>query len=103
MTGVLITFQYDEESFERRRIEGVAEGAKPTFVGLPGLRLKSFMIDEEARRAVNVYFWESEDDARAFFSDELRERVTGFYGVAPTIEFLEVMALVDNGVAPTAV
>jgi hypothetical protein len=50
-----------------------------------------------------VYFWESEDDAHAFFSDELRERVTGFYGVAPTVEFLEVMALVDNGVAPTAV
>jgi hypothetical protein len=103
MTGVLITFQYDEESFDRQRIEGVAENAKLSFVGLPGLRLKSFMIDEGARRAVNVYLWESEDDARAFFGEELRDRVTGFYGVAPSIEFLEVAELVDNGVAPTAV
>jgi hypothetical protein len=97
MVGVLITFQYDESSFDRGRIEGVAENAQASFVGMPGLRLKSFMVDEENRRAVNVYLWESEAAARAFFSDELRERVTGFYGVAPTIAFLDVAALVDNG------
>ena len=103
MTGVVITFQYDEESFDRQRIEGVAEGAKSSFLGMPGLRMKSFMVDEAARRAVNVYLWESEDRARAFFGDELRERVTGLYGVAPTIAFFDVAAFVDNGVAPAAV
>ena len=45
---------------------------------------------------MNFYVWESEDAARSFFSDELRERVTGLYGVAPTIEFVEIAQLVDN-------
>jgi hypothetical protein len=29
-------------------------------------------------------------------SEELRERVTGLYGVAPAIEFVEIAAIVDN-------
>jgi hypothetical protein len=49
-----------------------------------------------------VYLWESEAAARAFFSPELAERVTGLYGVAPAIEFAEVAALVDNAAAPVA-
>jgi hypothetical protein len=63
---------------------------------MPGLRSKTFTIDEENHEAVNFYLWDSEEAARAFFTDELRQRVTGLYGVAPTIQFLEVAALVDN-------
>jgi hypothetical protein len=40
--------------------------------------------------------------ARAFFSDELRERVTGLDGAAPEIRFVEVAALVDNGASVPA-
>jgi hypothetical protein len=31
-----------------------------------------------------------------FFKDELRERVADLYGVAPTIEFVEIAQFVDN-------
>ena len=58
-----------------------------------------FTYDPESGTATNVYVWESEASARAFFSDELRERVTGLYGVAPEIRFVEIAALVDNGSA----
>jgi hypothetical protein len=51
---------------------------------------------------VNVYLWESDDAARSFFGDELRERVTGLYGVAPRIDFVGVTALVDNAETPIA-
>jgi hypothetical protein len=102
MTGVLITFQYDETSFDPQRIEGVAEGARPAFEGMPELRFKAFTVDEANRRAVNFYLWDSEDAARAFFGEEVRQRVTGLYGVPPTIDFLEVAVFVDNGVAPAA-
>jgi hypothetical protein len=102
MVAVIVTFQYDEGSFDRARIEGVAERAQPAFRGLLGLRLKAFTIDEEQHRAVNVYLWDADDAAAPFFGDELRERVTGLYGVAPTIAFLEVAALVDNAPAPVA-
>jgi hypothetical protein len=102
MTGVLITFQYDGGSFDRQRLEGVAEAASPAFEGMPELRFKVFTVDEAKRRAVNFYLWESDDAARAFFSDEVRERVTGLYGVAPTIDFLEIAAFVDNEVTAAA-
>jgi hypothetical protein len=95
MIGVLVTFDYDD-GFDHARIARVAEGAQRTFQGMPGLRLKAFTIDHEHRRATNVYLWESEETARAFFDDALRERVTGLYGVAPRIEFVEIAALVDN-------
>ena len=45
---------------------------------------------------MNVYVWESETAARAYFTEELTERVTGLYGVRPRIDFVEIAALVDN-------
>ncbi|HEY2372408.1 MAG TPA: hypothetical protein VGH82_07650 [Gaiellaceae bacterium] len=98
MVAVFVTFDYDE-GFDRERILGIAEHAKDTFAGMPELRLKAFTLDEGERRARNVYLWESEEAARAFFTPELAERITGFYGVAPRIEFAEVAALVDNAAA----
>jgi heme-degrading monooxygenase HmoA len=95
MIGVSVTFQYDGE-FDRARLVSIAENARGAFEGMPGLRSKLFTIDDARRRAVNFYVWASSDAAKAFFSEEMRERVTGLYGVEPTIEFLEVAQLVDN-------
>ena len=47
------------------------------FEGMPGMRYKFFTFDEKQQRATNFYVWESKEAAEAFFSDELRERVTG--------------------------
>jgi hypothetical protein len=40
--------------------------------------------------------WDDEEKARAFFSEEVVDMVTGIYGVAPKIEYLDVLELVDN-------
>ena len=48
------------------------------------------------REATNFYVWESEDAAKAFFTDELVERVTALYGVRPTVEFVQIATLVEN-------
>jgi hypothetical protein len=98
MTAVFVTFDYDE-GFDRERVLGVAEHGKELFAGMPELRLKAFTIDEAGKRARNVYLWESEEAARAFFTPEIVERITGFYGVAPLIEFAEVAVLIDNAAA----
>ncbi len=63
---------------------------------MPELRLKVFTVDEDHKRATNVYVWDSETAARSFFTQELTEFVTGLYGVRPRIEFVEIAALVDN-------
>ena len=95
MIGVNLTFQY-ADSFDRARVIGVADNARATFEGMPGLRFKFFTLDESARRANNFYVWDSTETALAFFSDEVREMVTDLYGVAPTIEFVEIAQIVDN-------
>jgi heme-degrading monooxygenase HmoA len=93
--GVSVTFQYDED-FDRARVVAVAEKARGTFEGMPGLRSKVFTVDDQHHRAMNFYVWDSTDAAKSFFSDEMRERVTGLYGVAPTIDFVEIAEIVDN-------
>lgn len=95
MLGVFVEFQYADD-FDRARVVEVARRARSTFEGMPGLRQKAFTVDEENRRAVNVYVWESDEAARAFFDDALVERVTGLYGARPTVTFVEIAELVDN-------
>jgi hypothetical protein len=40
--------------------------------------------------------WDDEEKARAFFTKELVDTVTGIYGVAPKIEYLDILEFVDN-------
>jgi hypothetical protein len=96
MLGVMVEFQFDDD-FDAARIEGIAREARGRFEGLPGLRQKAFTVDEPNRRATNVYLWDSEEAARGFFTDELVDRVTALYGARPTVRFVRVAELVDNG------
>jgi len=98
MIGVNVSFEYDG-NFDRARVVGVAHNARATFEGMPGLRFKFFTFDEKRQSATNFYVWESQEAAESFFSDELRERVTGLYGVGPSIEFVEIAEIVDNSTA----
>jgi heme-degrading monooxygenase HmoA len=93
--GVSVVFDY-QNGLDRHRVIEVAKNARKMFEGLPGLRFKFFTLDDKRQQAMNFYVWESTDAAEAFFTDELRERVTGLYGVSPTISFLEIAEVVDN-------
>jgi heme-degrading monooxygenase HmoA len=98
MIGVNVTFEYGDD-LDRARVLAVAQNARSTFEGMPGLRCKYFTLDDKHQRATNFYVWDSQDAAESFFSDELRERVTGLYGVAPIIDFVEIVQIVDNSSA----
>jgi Putative mono-oxygenase ydhR len=95
MIGAFVRFRY-EDGIDPAAVAAIAEGARERFVGMPGLRYKFFTIDEARNEAVNFYVWDSEEAAQAFFTEEMTERVTGLYGVRPTIEYVELAALVDN-------
>jgi hypothetical protein len=96
MLGVLVEFQYTD-GFDHDRIVEIAKRARASFEGMPGLRQKTFTVDEQNHRAVNFYVWESDEAARGFFGEELVQRVTGLYGVRPIVTFVEIAELVDNG------
>jgi heme-degrading monooxygenase HmoA len=95
MIGVNVTFDYSDD-FDRERVIKVAANSRGIFEGMPGLQLKVFALDQERQRAANFYIWDSEEAAKGFFTQELRDRVTNLYGVAPSIEFVEIAQIVDN-------
>ena len=95
MIGVFVTFRYGD-NFDEQAVRKIAETARTRFEGMPGLRSKAFTINPGKREATNFYVWDSEDAAKAFFNDDLLERVTGLYGVRPGVEFVQIATLVEN-------
>jgi len=95
MIGVFVTFRYGDQ-LDEHAVRKIAATARAKFEGMPGLHSKAFTSNSAKREAANFYVWDSEDAARAFFSEELLERVTDLYGVRPSIEFVEIAALVEN-------
>jgi heme-degrading monooxygenase HmoA len=95
MIGVFVTFRYGE-NFDEQAVRRIAETARPRFEGMPGLRSKAFTVNSGKREATNFYVWDSEDAAKAFFTDALLERVTSLYGVRPSVEFVRIATLVEN-------
>jgi hypothetical protein len=95
MIGVVVTFRFGD-NFNEQVLRKIAETARARFEGMPGLRSKAFTFNAAKREAVNFYVWETEDAANAFFTDQVLERVTGLYGVRPTIEIVQIATLVEN-------
>jgi hypothetical protein len=95
MVGVFVTFRYGD-NFDEQAIRKIAESARVRFEGMSGLRSKAFTLNSAKREAANFYVWDSEHAARAFFTDQLLERVTGLYGVRPSVDFVQIAELVEN-------
>jgi uncharacterized protein YfiM (DUF2279 family) len=95
MIGVLVRFCYGHH-FNERALRKIAGNAHARFEGMPGLRSQAFTLNSGKREARNFYVWESEDAAKAFFTDELLWRVTSLYGVRPTVEFVPIVTRVEN-------
>jgi heme-degrading monooxygenase HmoA len=95
MIGVFVTFHYGD-NFDEQAVRNIAETARVKFEGMPGLRSKAFTVNSGKREAANFYVWDSEDAAKAFFTDQLLERVAGLYGARPSVDFVQIVALVEN-------
>ena len=95
MIGIFVTFRYGD-NFNEQTVRKIAETARVKFEGMPGLRSKAFTLNSGRREATNFYVWDSEDAAKAFFTDQLLERVAGLYGVRPSVEIVQIATLVEN-------
>jgi hypothetical protein len=95
MIGAFVTFRYGG-NFDEQAVRRIAETARVRFEGMPGLRSKAFTFNPGKREAVNFYVWETEEAAKAFFTDELLNRVADLYGARPSVEFVQIATLVDN-------
>jgi heme-degrading monooxygenase HmoA len=95
MIGVFVTFRYGD-NFDEKAVRRIATTSRERFEGMPGLRSKAFTLNPGKHEAANFYVWDSEDAARAFFTDQLQERVADLYGVRPSVEFVQIATLVEN-------
>jgi hypothetical protein len=95
MIGVFVTFRFGD-NFDERAVRKIAETARAKFEGMPALRSKAFTFNAAKREASNFYVWDSENAAKAFFTDQVLDRVTDLYGVRPTVEVVQIATLVEN-------
>jgi hypothetical protein len=95
MIGVVVTFRFGD-NFDEHAVRKIAETARAKFEGMPALRSKTFTFNAAKREAANFYVWDSENAAKAFFTDQLLDRVTDLYGVRPTVEIVQIATLVEN-------
>jgi hypothetical protein len=95
MIGAYVTFRYDG-NFDRDRVVAIAQSARSAFENLPGLCCKFFTFNESQQRVTNFYLWSSREQADAFFSEQLKQRVTDLYGVPPAIAYVEIAEWVCN-------
>ncbi|HEX4792174.1 MAG TPA: YdhR family protein [Humisphaera sp.] len=98
MIGVFVTFSFGDD-FNEQAMRNIAEAARPKFVGMPGLHSKAFTVNPQKREATNFYIWDSEEAAKSFFTEVLLERVTGLYGVRPSVDFVQIVGLVEGAAA----
>ncbi|MDG2090835.1 MAG: YdhR family protein [Gammaproteobacteria bacterium] len=95
MIATFVTFDLDD-NFDADKVQQNALMARSKFENMPGLRSKAFTVDADKKQARNFYIWEEEAAARNFFTEENIEAVGKFYGVRPSVEYVEVATLVDN-------
>jgi hypothetical protein len=95
MIGVFVTFRYGD-NFNEQTVRKIAQAARAKFEGMAGLRSKAFTVNSAKSEATNFYVWDSDNAAKAFFTEQLLEQVSALYGVRPTIEFVQIAALVEN-------
>ena len=95
MIGVFVTFRLGSH-FDEQAVVKIAQAARARFEGMPGLHSKAFTVNSDKKEATNFYVWDSEDAAQAFFNEALLERITGLYGVRPSVEFVRIATLVEN-------
>lgn len=95
MIGVFLTFCYADD-FDEQALRNIAGAAQSRFKGMEGLRSKAFTVNPEKREAINFYIWDSEAAAKAFLTDKQLDRIAGHYKARPTLDFVQIAALVEN-------
>ncbi len=66
------------------------------FRTVANLTRKYFCYDEASGTGHSVYLWESEADARAFFSEAFLAGFEEKFGCRPELTFVDTLVVVDN-------
>ncbi len=92
----IVTFRHPEGAYDRERFEAINRSTAPKYEGLAALIWKSYWYDDDARENGGIYLWSSREAAEATHDEAHLERLTGLYGVRPSVRWLDVPVFVDN-------
>lgn len=101
MIAALVLFPV-EGSLSPEEATARFQSTAPNYEGLPGLRSKAYVYEDEGRTVGGFYVWESREAAEAMYTDAWREKVTGVYGVEPSLRYFSVPVFIDNTSTATA-
>ena len=74
----------------------IFQSTAPRYQSQPGLIRKYYVLSEDGMTAGGVYLWQTRQAADALYTDAWRDFVTGKYGAAPQLVYMETPVIVDN-------
>jgi hypothetical protein len=95
MHTVFVTFTFPKP-VARDALLSRFKQSEARFRGLPKLIRKYFCYDEANHTGHSVYLWESEADARAFFSEAFIASFAEKFGCTPELKYVDTLMVIDN-------
>jgi hypothetical protein len=80
----------------REQARSIFLSTAPTYLGVPGLFRKHYVLSEDGATVGGVYLWSSRPEAEAMYTESWRSFVREKYGTDPTVTYFESPVLVDN-------
>lgn len=71
-------------------------GTVPKYEKLDGLIRKYYTLTQDGKRAGGIYLWESEEKARAWYTEEWQQYMKSTWGETPSVRYLDCPIVVDN-------
>jgi hypothetical protein len=68
----------------------------PTYLGVPGLVRKVYVLSQEGDTAGGIYLWNSRAEADAMYTDSWKAFVREKYGTDPSVTYFDSPVVVDN-------
>jgi hypothetical protein len=95
MITVITTFRLPK-ALSRTEAEVIFLSTAPSYLSVPGLVRKTYILSEDGGTAGGVYLWTDRRHAEAMYTDQWREFVEAKYGVSPVLTIFESPVLVDT-------
>ena len=84
------------EPMHLKKAQDVYNKTAPTYLEVPGLIRKYYLLAEDGSTAGGVYLWENREAAEAMYNRDWYAFIREKYGVDPEVTYFESPVIVDN-------
>lgn len=101
MLATLILFK-PEQTPDWERLRNLFPQRVPIYATVPGLRLKTWLIDEQQGEFGAFYVWEDQQALDDFLASELFRSLPVIFSAPPVVRIFETPAMMEKGLAELA-